>query len=229
MKGISRQHGKLMRISQIHQGQIITQKDKSQFFYNNEWVGKVRIFGLVIERYDSPSGVERAFSTILIDDGSDTINLKLWSRPIEDLNNQITDIYDILKGINPGQIIDVLGIVREYEEDKYIIPSTVAGNLSMEWEIHRRTQLLEIDFENKGIGDDQLPFNSEKETDFVADANMLFFVLDDNPEKNTIDLIAKRIEKDHQEILELINYLHIEGMIISPRPGIYVKLEKYLD
>ncbi|MDH5401116.1 MAG: OB-fold nucleic acid binding domain-containing protein [Candidatus Heimdallarchaeota archaeon] len=143
MKVRKRKPGKLMRISQIYLGEIIDLEDQKIYRLNNKVISKVRIFGVVLSKNEySNEGNKNCI--ILLDDGSDTIELRMWSRPIKRDDGSIEDQYTMINPVKEGQIIDVIGKVREYNEEMYIIPEIIQTNLSIQWEINRRANLIKL-------------------------------------------------------------------------------------
>ncbi|MHA2251097.1 MAG: hypothetical protein ACXAD7_12100 [Candidatus Kariarchaeaceae archaeon] len=197
-------------------------EDQAIFHLDGETVSKVRIHGIIVERYDSSPTIERPFSSLLLDDTTNTISLKLWSSL--DHEEQQSERSLLLDGIEVGQIIDVIGRVREYEDEKYVVPEAISGDLSLDWEIHRRAKLLEKDFEEKGIADEQSLFTSEKEDEVAQKAKLVLSVMSDNLEQNTIDNLVIKLGMQKDEVVDLIRYLQIEGIVISPKPGMFTKL-----
>ena len=122
-------------------------------------------------------------------------------------------------------IIDVLGKVKEWENEIYIIPEGIYKQDDISWEIHRRSKLFEQDFERIGMMD-----NSSSEADGDYNVNndskleVVFNSLVDNQEENTLILISQRTGIDELELKQLIIELQTEGRVLNPRPGYYLKV-----
>lgn len=224
MKSRKRQHGRLMRLHDIYKGKVIPVGDQKVYIFNDDGVPRVRVYGVILQRYDSPTNSENKFSYLTIDDGSDTIRLKLWSRPINQDNGQIYDRYSILEGIKQGDIVDVLGRVREYEGELFIVPESISKK-TINWEINRRAKLLKQDIENKGMGEVRNPFNDLEENEEEDYKSDILNAMEENAENNTIDTISDRTNLSKEIVEENIKSLQYEGVIISPKPGIFEKLD----
>ncbi len=212
---------KVLRLSEIHHGRIEVKEEQTHFILNNEYIPRVRVLGVVIDRYDR-SG-DRAFSLLSLDDGSDTINIKLWSYPEREGEEKKEDQLKMFQGIDVGQIIEIIGRVKEYQDEKYIIPDVVSSNLSLDNEINHRAKLLQRDTENFGF-QEHLSSNDNLGKTFTDKVEKFLSIMSDKLEMNTIELLSSRFGEDSEEILEIIKYLQIEGLIINPRPGIYSRI-----
>ncbi|MFQ6010074.1 MAG: OB-fold nucleic acid binding domain-containing protein [Candidatus Aenigmatarchaeota archaeon] len=73
-------------------------------------LSRVRALGLVVDKFVSEDG---NYATLTLDDGSETIRCKTF------VNTRIFD------GINPGDLVDVIGKVREYKDEIYVLPETI--------------------------------------------------------------------------------------------------------
>ena len=214
--------GNLIRIEKINHGKFIEAPAGKFFSLNDKPVLRVRIFGIVSSVYVNE---DRTYGSLTVDDGSDTIRLKLWKGKLQDKDGIVRNDLDMIENITKGMIIDVLGKVKEWENEIYIIPEGIYKQDDISWEIHRRSKLFEQDFERIGIMD-----NSSSEADGDYNVNndskleMVFNSLVDNQEENTLILISQRTGIDELELKQLIIELQTEGRVLNPRPGYYLKV-----
>lgn len=221
LKVKKRGSGNLIRIEKINQGEFIEGPAGKFFSLDNKPVLRVRIFGIVSYVYINE---ERTFGALTIDDGSDTIRLKLWKGKLEDKDGIVRNDLDMIENITKGMIIDVLGKVKEYENEIYIIPEGIYKQDNISWEIHRRSKLFEQDFEEIGMMDGDI---SEVDTNAInkdPKLEQVFESLVDNYEENTLILISHRTGIDGAELKDLIIRLQTEGRVLNPRPGFYLKV-----
>jgi RPA family protein len=94
-------------------------------------LARVRLLATIVDKFVSE---DKKFSSITLDDGSDTIRAKAFNSLI-------------LEQVAIGDIVDVIGRVRQYNEELYIVPE-VLWKVGPEWEMLRE---LEIRKEKKEI------------------------------------------------------------------------------
>lgn len=87
-------------------------------------ISRARILATVVDKFISESG---KFSSMTVDDGSDTIRAKAFNS-------------FILNSVNVGDIVDVIGKVREYQEEIYILPEVIK-KLDSNWELLRELEI----------------------------------------------------------------------------------------
>lgn len=97
---------------------------------NGEKIYKARINGTIINKYFSPGSKEKkTFTTLTVDDGTDTIQLKAWE-----------DQADYLNTFEIGNSVDVMGKPRQSDEEIYILPDTIIGITDYNKELYLRTK-----------------------------------------------------------------------------------------
>jgi len=88
-------------------------------------LSRVRIMGLVVDKFISQDG---NYATLTLDDGSETLRCKIF------INTKL------IEDITPGDLVDVIGKVREYQEEVYIAPEIVR-KVNGNWETLRLLEL----------------------------------------------------------------------------------------
>lgn len=88
-------------------------------------LSRVRILATVVDKFMSESG---KFASITLDDGTSTIRAKAFSA------------LSIMDGIGEGDIVDVVGKVKEYQDEVYIMPEIIAKK-DFYWEMLRALEL----------------------------------------------------------------------------------------
>lgn len=94
----------------------------------NENVSRVRVMGTVVARF---VGEDQKYASLTLDDGSDTIAARAFRDDVE-----------LLQEVKPGDIVDVIGKVKEYADEKYINVESVRRVEDPNWELVRRLELL---------------------------------------------------------------------------------------
>tara|TARA_B100001971_G_C18185664_1_gene535447 strand:+ start:267 stop:950 length:684 start_codon:yes stop_codon:yes gene_type:complete len=128
-----------VRIKDIINGEFIKSESQlNQDYLNITSIGKVlrvRVMATVVSRFINDN---QKFALLTLDDGSDTITIRSFGDEVEMLMN-----------VNPGDIVDVIGKVKEYDEEKYISTELLWNVENPNWELVRHLELL-IQDQNRG-------------------------------------------------------------------------------
>jgi len=107
----------------------LSQEGINLFEIRNKEVSRVNIIATIV---DKQTNEEKTFSTITLDDGTETIRAKTWR---EDINK--------LDEANIGDQVIVIGKVRIYSNELFIIPEIVKKQ-EPEWLLVRKQELEKI-------------------------------------------------------------------------------------
>jgi RPA family protein len=91
-------------------------------------INRARVMGTIVDKYVSE---DQSYAALHIDDGSETIRLKLWRQDVSKVAN-----------INVGDIVDVIGRIREYGGETYLVPDVIISVSDPNWEIVRELEVL---------------------------------------------------------------------------------------
>ena len=122
MKIKKREHARLLRLKTIQEGEMIEGQAGKFYMLDKKAISRAKVFGVVTQRYDSE---ENNFISLTLDDGSDTIRLKLWKQEFSNSDGTKIDNLLIVEGVIRGDMIDVIGKIREYQNEFYIVPETI--------------------------------------------------------------------------------------------------------
>lgn len=209
-------------------------------------LSRVRVLATVVDKFVSEN---KRFSSITVDDGTDTIRCKMFGG---------TSIFD---GVNAGNIIDIVGKVKEYQGEVYLIPEVVKTIEDPNWELlrelelrcsgHELTEKRRLVFEHqKQVSDmeELKKFMFERFAVQPQDVESIVQTVDleelheEEPNKKAKDTLLKFIAEldkgegcDYAELLEksglkedvidtTINELLEEGVCFEPKPGKIKKL-----
>ena len=103
-----------MNIKQIVTGRFIKQEGFTPSYILTKLglrLSRTRILGTVVDKFISESG---KLASITLDDGSDTIRAKVF--------NDVT----MFDNLSIGDTVDVIGRLREYQNEIYIMPEVIA-------------------------------------------------------------------------------------------------------
>jgi len=149
-------------------------------------IRKVRVMGRVVAKFVNE---DETYGSIVLDDETETIRVKFFREMIEKL-----------KKIQPGDLVDVVGRISVYQEEKSIVCDCCAILHDMNWELLRKLEILE-----------NLKGNREKE------------VLEYIRKKGKAELseIMARWENG-KEVIEKLKEM---GEIYEPEPGVFKPVE----
>lgn len=190
----------------------------------NQNISKVNVMANVVEKFLNEN---KSFASITLDDGSGSIRAKAWKEDISKLEN-----------INIGDIVNIIGRPRVYNEESYIVPELIRKVEDPNFEVLRKLELLKLYGKPNlnGIRISNVEIKEEKKNeDYVEE-----IVVNQSSENNR-QTIIKLIEKfddgngtevgkiidisniSRESVISIINELLTEGEIFEIREG-YVKL-----
>jgi RPA family protein len=203
-------------------------------------ISRVNLLGTVVDRFMSEDG---NYSSITIDDDSDSIRVKAF--------RENTNMFDNLE---IGDLIMVIGKVREYTDENYIIPEIVKKIADTNYEILHNLEVLKQLVQHKKILEN---IKKEKFSDveklkkhakekFKIDADTIEGIVEtlsvEEEEKDYKPLILDIIERlddgngiEFKTLLEqsklpentfeeVMNELLSEGICYEPMPGVLKKV-----
>ncbi|MGC9310161.1 MAG: OB-fold nucleic acid binding domain-containing protein [Candidatus Aenigmatarchaeota archaeon] len=108
-----RQVARKVNIKIIYSGDYTVQEgfNPNYIEVNGEKISRVRVLATIIDKFMSEDG---NYGTITLDDGTDTIRCKIF----QDLR--------LIEEAEKGDLVDVVGKIREYNEERYIQPEIIA-------------------------------------------------------------------------------------------------------
>jgi RPA family protein len=116
-----------LSLGDIIERPLHTEEGRLSFIeYNDENISTVRVMGIVVSKYEAEKYV-----ILTLDDTTETISVRAFG---EDKT--------LLDEVHAGETIDVIGTLREFEEEVYLVPRTVWRVGDPNWEIVRNLELL---------------------------------------------------------------------------------------
>ncbi|MFH0956564.1 MAG: OB-fold nucleic acid binding domain-containing protein [Candidatus Aenigmatarchaeota archaeon] len=110
---MQRQTAARVRIVDLVSGEWV-KKDGMEPSYvvtpGKENVSRARIVATIVSRFDSEDG---NFSSVTLDDATATLRVKVWKE------------IEVLSGFRAGDLVSVIGKVREYGGEIYVVPEIV--------------------------------------------------------------------------------------------------------
>jgi len=190
---------------------------------DNLKVSRVNVIASVISKYKNETG---DYSYLMVDDGTSDINVKAWKEDI-----------GILDKCNVGDLILLIGRVREYNDDIYITPELIKKLDDSNWAKVRKLEL------EKGFGAPMKVENiSDKKITVSAGGSGGLIVSEESANENltqtsrqkvldyiskkeevTYDELIENLKMDENEVNEIIKELLREGEIYQPKAN-YLKV-----
>ena len=235
-------HSVKTRIKSITSGRYVAQEGFNPNYVLTKYglrLSRVRVLATVVDKFISEGG---KFASVTLDDGSDTIRVKVFNA---------VSMYD---NIGAGSEVDVIARVKEYQGEVYLAPEIINVitdhnfHLLRELELRRQdketenkrrlilehqkqtsdmTELERLMSERFGIDPEEveamLQVQEEPEDDKKAGMLKLIEKLDEGNGCDYADLIkASGLPED--VIDSVVNELLSEGSCFEPRPGKIKKL-----
>lgn len=98
--------------------------------WNGEDVDKVRVMGTIVQSFLSNDGNYCAHT---LDDGTETIRVKGWREDASSMSSYLV-----------GQVVDVIGGVREYDGEVYLSPIAINPIEDPNWEPLREMEIFKL-------------------------------------------------------------------------------------
>lgn len=91
-------------------------------------VSRVRVLGTVVEKFVRE---DQGYATLRLDDRSETVSVRAWRDGMSEL-----------AGFNLGDLVDIIGRVREFEGEIYLVPELILRVEDPNWELTRELEIL---------------------------------------------------------------------------------------
>ena len=185
-----------LRIGDVLKSKPITADGRFLFLeMGDKKISRVNLIANVVDKYFNDG--EKKYASITVDDASGQIKLKTFGE----------DIF-VLKDVVQGDTLQIIGTVREYNSELYLLPEVVK-KVDTKCLLVRK---LEIQNSRKDI---PLPTNAP-----VRDLILQRIREADNSGGIEVEKIIMDIEASPDLINKEIKKFLEEGMIYEPRPGI---------
>jgi len=165
----------------------------------NKIIQRINIIANVIDKYESES--ESKFASITIDDGSGQIKSRVFG---EDINK--------FKNIVQGDTIVIIGVLRSFNQELYILPEIIKKQDSKYLLIRKleieKSQPRQITTEQK----QEIKAHRDDIIDMIKEA-------ESNEGINKDEIINKLKNGNPKIISQEIQKLLEEGVIYEPKPG----------
>jgi hypothetical protein len=188
-------------IGHIENGHAIFNGDKFvSVEIANKQVSRVNIIANVVEVYAND---EKKFNTVTLDDSSGQIRIKGFS-----------DSSFLLGGISIGDTICVIGWIRYYNNELYVIPEIVR-RIDSKWALVRKLELIKM-YGDIQKTESKIEVTNEK---IESPRGAILAAIKKNNDGIDIEQLIMETNFPVEQINSIINSLIGSGEIYEPMPG----------
>ena len=184
-----------MRIGDVLKGKPMMDEGKFLFLeLGDKKIVRINVLAKCVDKFVQDG--EKQYASLTIDDASGQIRLKAFGEDIV-----------ILKDIMQGDTLQIIGNVREWNGELYMIPEVVK-KVDPRWLLVRKLEIQNSRKDMPADGDSELKdMLMQKIKDAEADGGI------------DVDAIIMDTEASPDSINEEIKKLLEEGLVYEPRPG----------
>ncbi|MEK6907528.1 MAG: OB-fold nucleic acid binding domain-containing protein [Nanoarchaeota archaeon] len=171
---------------------------------NDKQVSRINIIANVVNKYENE---DKTYKAITVDDSSSQIRLKTWREDTKILDN-----------INPGDIVLVIGKVKKYNDEIYVLPEIVK-KVNANEELLRKLELIKeygIPKEKLNLDEPETKIEYEEINFSSNDLRNKLLSLIEKYEENlgvTLEEIKLQLRYKIEEINKILEELLKEGEI----------------
>jgi len=170
-------------------------------------ISRVNIIANVVDKYSSSD-----YSYLDLDDGSDKIRAKSWGEDV-----------GLIKDVRLGALVLVIGRVKEFNGENYLIPEIVKEIHNLNWAKLRRMELAQL-YGNAIIKDEKMIVEDQSKVentfeDVTQTARKKILQIIGSMDEISYDVLVSKSELDHKEVERIIKELIKEGEVYMPRPN----------
>jgi RPA family protein len=207
-----------VHVSDLVSGKWVEKPD-GRFVLTNSGleVQRARVMGTVVDKFSSS---QSDFGSITVDDGTETIRAKAWKNQSPLLNR-----------VQIGDIVDVIGRVKEYLGEIYLVPELIISVEDPNWELIRELEIMSLNPKDRtsqvkeeiGVSEED---RTPGEEDLVEKIGNVLEIIEEMDEGEGVDFetIKKKTGLSKKEVESCLVELLSDGTIYEPRPQNYRKL-----
>ncbi len=199
---IQRQTAKKVRVLDLMKGEWVRKEGMEPSYVqtkSGDHVSRARILGTVVGKFQAEDG---NFASVTLDDGTDTIRAKTF-KTVKPLDT-----------VNVGELVELIGKVREWNEEVYVIPELVRRVTDPNIELLRRLELLRL-AKSKPVTEQQPKGPGEQE----KLRNDMLKVIEEAKDGISYAEILEKLKVPEEKAEPVINELLAEGICYEPSPG----------
>lgn len=166
-------------------------------------VGRVRVIATVMQKFLNEKG-----GSLVIDDNTETLRARVFENADK-----------ILGDVNVGDLIELFGRVREYNEELYIIIEIIKKINDPNWFILRSYELRKDASPQANTVSTPAPAKKEEESENEVNEEKILKAIKQSTEKIGAPLkeIVEKTKLEKEEVINTLKKLLLEGQIFEPR------------
>lgn len=162
--------------------------------FGNLQINRVRVMGTVVSKFISD---DKNYGFFVLDDGTETIRVRAF------------DNINLIEKVKVGDVADVVGRIRKYEDEIYVLPEIVVKIEDPNWIFLRKLELIrqkmEIDVEEEIV---------------ETPKQKIMRIIKELDKGDGVDVSVLNKEIGDEKIVEdVLTELKNEGEIFEPRVG----------
>ncbi|MEE9564835.1 MAG: OB-fold nucleic acid binding domain-containing protein [Candidatus Hydrothermarchaeaceae archaeon] len=198
-----------VRIKDITNGELKKGKSEWESYLLtplNEEAGRVRVLATIVSKFKSDDG---KYGVLTLDDATDTITSRAFDEGVQ-----------LIDSTREGDIVDVIGRVREYEDEKYINVESISKIADPNWELVRKLELA-MKLKRLGGGTEAQKELAEEEASGENPRSIVIDIIEEMDEGDGVKYVQLMDETglDDKKLEEIITELMEEGEIYEPKIG----------
>lgn len=198
-----------VRIKDITNGELKKGKSEWESYLLtplNEEAGRVRVLATIVSKFKSDDG---KYGVLTLDDATDTITSRAFDEGVQ-----------LIDSTREGDIVDVIGRVREYEDEKYINVESISKIADPNWELVRKLELA-MKLKRLGGATEAQKELAEEEASGENPRSIVIDIIEEMDEGDGVKYVQLMDETglDDKKLEEIITELMEEGEIYEPKIG----------
>lgn len=160
-------------------------------------MSKLRVLATVVDKFVAD---DSNFATLTLDDSTETIRAKLFKEDVKKL-----------EPINIGDIIDAIGMIKEYEGEVYLAPQVLNKITNPNWEFLRKLEIL----------DERLPKTEAKAVKEDLEPVILKKINElDKGDGVELEKLVSDLNLTENELIVHVRSLMMKGELFEPKKGV---------
>jgi len=217
-----------VKVEELLQGEYVVSEEGLPYLLT-PWgrkVSRVRVMGTVVERWLREDG---EYCTVYLDDGTGVIALRGWGEGAKELAE-----------LRVGELVDVIGRVKEYLGERYLVPHLLLRVKDPNWEVVRELEILLSRRKalEKGIRPRRLPAKPPEEVEVEEVEGFELPQVPEELKRRALEVLdrldrgegvgeeelRRELGIDRKELEDLLLALLDEGEIFEVRTGRYKRV-----
>lgn len=168
-------------------------------------VSRVNVIATIVQKF-----VNNGNGFVVLDDGTESIRARTWDNP------------DLLSRVNEGDLVLVIGRVRAYNEETYLIPEIIK-QLGPNWYLLRKVELIKREKlkPEESVKEEILETVSKDSEDLITKT-----IKDlDKGDGAGLNDVIKKTKMSREDVISVLKKLLENGLLFEPTAQKYKLLD----